>query len=153
MQKITFLLVVCWCFYSLTGANNAYAKKETFYACKNGFQFETKQQAARCIKQQRLSFQTPQKCNKRGKLFKLKIDYRGQRDMCIAEKNINLKNEMKLKLKSATPRARSASANSQAISFAPRCGVGFQLQVRQGKDACSKGKPELVVPPSQQVTR
>ncbi len=152
-QKLTTILMVCGSLYLLVGTNNLMAKKETYYGCKNGFQFESKQQAARCIKQQRLSFQAPQQCRKNGKFFQLKIDYRGKQDMCVTEKGVNLKNEMKIKPKPGAPKAKTPRLNNKVVSFAPKCAIGFQIQIRKGKDACSKRKPEQVVAPSKKVTR
>ncbi len=151
MKKLTSTIAICGCLFSAFSMGLANAKGETFFSCKNGFQFETKQQAARCIQQQRLTFQEPHGCNK--KMFQLKVDFRGTKDMCVGRANNNLKQEQFIKPITGGPKPRSAAKNVQTISFSPKCSVGFKLQIRKGKDACAKGQPEKIAPPSKKVTR
>lgn len=122
-------------FYLLLVTNTVYAEKETYFACDKGFKFETKKNAVRCIKQQRLTYRPPEGCEKSKKTVLntskppegLLIDKIGQKDMCVLSSNKK--------------------------PFPPKCQNGYKLQVRKGKDVCGKGKPEVILPATKKVFR
>ena len=121
------------------------AKKETFFGCDRGFQYETKKDAARCIKQQKQSFRPPLKClNKQNRTMKLRlvVDSDGVNDLCEAvTENRKLANKKPLQLSGKRPE----------LQFAPSCTAGYKLQTKKGKDVCAKGNAEQIKPPTKKV--
>lgn len=114
-------------------AVNAADKKEPFFACESGYQFESKMQSARCIKKKRVSHRPPKSCPK-NQGYKLAIDKKGPQDLCIASNNAKLNNQ---KLK----------------PIAPTCSRGFRILSRRGKDSCVQEQKENIKPPSKKVRR
>ncbi len=132
MKKLKITLTFGLCLSLLPVTNAISAEQETYFTCKNGFQFETKKKAARCIKQERLIYQAPQACSKHNNKqsrYKLVLDKKGVKDMCMPQVSGK-----------ATPRAL-------------KCPTGFSLQVRKGKDACAKGNPQLIKPVDKKTKR
>lgn len=126
MSRFKPISYLACCFYLLI-AEPVYSKKVDFFSCQSGFQFETKKGAARCIKQQRLSYRAPEPCKMKGN-FKLSVDKKKFKDLCVATA---------LKIK----------------SFSPVCPRGFKLQTKRGKDSCAKTQAEIIKPPSKKVKR
>ena len=121
---------------------SVYANNDIFFSCKAGFEFESNRQAARCIKQQRFIYRSPLGCssdrmeqvdtNKNS--FKLVTDHQGNADLCVAIKD--------------------APTNLNAMtSFSPFCPKEFKLQIKRGKDSCTKSTPETILAPTQPVKR
>lgn len=146
MKNLTTALIA-FCFSMLTVSTHVAAKKETFFGCERGFQYESKKNAARCIKQQKQTFRPPLKCQhkRKGKAnFRLVVDSEGIRDQCEAVvANSGLTN----KKLANTPGKRPE------MQFPPMCMSGYKLQARKGKDACAKGSAEQIKPPTKKVTR
>lgn len=137
------------------------ANNQTYFACKTGFQFETNKNAARCIQQKRLTYRSPLACDQLGDKkakFILAIDKIGQKDMCVTYPSITSQRLAKHRsiengLKLTPDPTRQVNAGQRLSSFSPKCQNGFKLQARQGKDACGKANPELILPPSKEVRR
>jgi len=131
----------------LSFETNAAVNKEVFFGCEKGFQYETKKDAARCIKQKKLSFRPPLACSLKGrakKLYRLMVDYRELKDLCVVVAS---------ETKTPLVKRRSGVVVDTSASFVPRCQTGYQLKSRRGRDACTKGDPELIKPPSKRVSR
>ncbi len=129
----------------LATPNLVKAQKETFFGCERGYQFETKKKAARCIKQQKLTFRPPLKCNhkKANRLnWRLVVDSDGVRDLCEV-----VGSDKDTAARKSIPRSKRDS-----LKVAPQCMVGYQLKARRGKDACAKGNAEQIKPPSNKVS-
>jgi hypothetical protein len=146
MKNLTTAIVI-FCFSILAYSTQVAANKETFFGCESGFQYESKKNAARCIKQQKQTFRPPLKCqHKRMGMAKLRlvVDSDGIRDRCEL-------------VRSPPGLASNKSANHRGkrleLQFPPRCMTGYKLQARKGKDACAKGNVEQIKPPTKKVTR
>ncbi len=131
----------------LTLSARVAAKQETFFGCESGFQYESKKNAARCIKQQKQTFRPPLKCQRlrKGKgNLRLVVDSDGLKDRCeVVDTQI-----------SATAKATSkARGKRHELQLSPPCMAGYKLHVRKGKDACAKGNAEQIKPPTKKVTR
>ena len=84
--KQLVLLTCTFCIFLSNASANANSK--IFYACETGYQFETKKKAARCIKQERLTFRSPESCANNNSVkvnYVLAVDKMGQQDRCIAK--------------------------------------------------------------------
>jgi len=151
MFEMQRLLVLSYLILILPIASQAKTKKETYFACQNGYQFETKKSAARCIKQGRLSIRAPESCGKKsGKYrgFVLSIDLMAQKDMCVGSKKMT---------KFDSKRQMGSQINDLSMkklkSFSPLCPLGFKLNIKKGKDVCERDKAETIKPPNKKVTR
>lgn len=130
--------------YFLCFAQPVSATQEVFFGCQQGFQYESKKDAARCIKQQKLSFRPPIACsnNKSGKaIYRLAVDKVGIKDQCILDDKKAL-NSIKLN-----------AVREPKSSFSPLCKTGYKLKELRGKDACGRRNPEIIEPPSKKVSR
>lgn len=139
-------VVVC-CFILFNFSAPAAAKKETFFGCESGFQYESKKNAARCIKQQKLTFRPPLKCQHKLKdkvNLRLVVDSDGVKDRC----EVVIIQPGLINSKASSPRGKR-----HETEFPPKCMAGYKLQVRKGKDACAKGNAEQIRPPTKKVAR
>lgn len=137
MTTIIIRSLVVFILLAITTKNSLAAKKEVFFTCDNGFQYESKKDASRCIKQKKLSYRAPLACG--GKKasngqYRLVIDKKGAKDLCV--------------LNNKALKARQSKTN-----FPPSCQAGYKLHSRRGKDACGKGNAEQIKPPSKKVSR
>ena len=139
---------------AITLSSQAKNKKETYFSCKNGYQFESKKTAARCIKQGRLSFRPLNTCNKKGRpsrKFKLQIDRNGIQDRCVIDTGVSKKNAQKIPIKGNKTNLSSLSIDTTLI-FIPSCPSGYFLKSKRGKDNCRRGDLESITAPTRKVT-
>jgi len=151
------VLIICTFCIFLTNIS-VRANSEVFYACETGYQFETKKKAARCIKQQRLTFRSPESCANNNSVkfnYVLAIDKLGQQDRCIV--NLSSGGGVDTQRKTASSSTnndldRSGSRLTRK-SFTPQCQKGYKLQIKRGKDTCSKQNLEVIQAPNKKVSR
>lgn len=153
MFNTKWFFLICCVLSVLSVSYRVIAKSEVYFACERGFQFETKSKAARCIRQERQIFRSTEPCNKgksKQENYRLKIDNRGNRDLCVIMSVEHKNNRGAHKINQTIVRAKAGIIHQ---GFPPSCRVGYQLQVRRGKDSCGKGKPEVIKPPVNKVKR
>ncbi len=147
------LLSVCLILL-LPNSSQAKNKKETYFSCKNGYQFESKKTAARCIKQRRLSFRPLSECSNKStpnRRFKLEIDRNGVQDRCVVDKGVSKKSSNKMPTKGKGINLNFLSTDF-SLTFIPSCPTGYVLRSKRGKDSCSRGNPETITAPTRKVT-
>lgn len=133
---------------------NAKPQKEEFYSCQNGFQFETKKNSARCIKQERQSFRPPKPCPTRGvkfRSYKLLIDSNGKSDLCAKHASLLNKSKPNNPQRDIGPPKHATRAKVADSSFRPLCPTGFELKVKPGKDICVRSNAKAIKPPNKKV--
>jgi len=152
------LLISVFFILLLNGDLQAKANNEVFYACESGYQFETKKKAARCIKQQRLTFRSPESCANNNSVkfnYVLAIDKLGHQDRCIVnlsgDSRVDPQNKIASSSNNKTP-DRSAREPTHK-SFIPQCQKGYKLQIKRGKDTCNKQNQEVILAPNKKVSR
>jgi len=147
------LLLVCSTLL-LPQSSQAKSKKETYFSCKNGYQFETKKTAARCIKQRRLSFRPLSECSNKStpnRKFKLEIDRNGVQDRCVIDMEVSKNSKKHRSMKSKGTKLNLRSRDFY-LTFIPSCPTGYVLKSKRGKDNCSRGNPETITAPTRKVT-
>ncbi|MBV1910754.1 MAG: hypothetical protein KUG78_15735 [Kangiellaceae bacterium] len=130
----------------------AHAKKEPFFGCNTGYQYEAKKDAARCVKQRKISFKPPLACNHRSNTnklnrkatYRLAVDYKGSQDFCVVD------TEPK---KVASKLKKNLLKHSMNATFIPLCEKGYRLKSKRGKDACSRTNRQEIKPPTTKVSR
>ena len=142
-MKLDNQLIRCIEFTILVGLsmtlNNVSAKTDTYYSCQNGFQFESKKDAARCIKQETRRFRSPIGCSNdriKHKGYVLNVGRKGKQDKCVLKKSISI-NKPAL----------------QAKEFSPLCPKDYKLKIKLGNDSCATSTPEFIQAPSKKVKR
>ncbi len=123
----------------------------TFFSCDQGYVFESKQDAARCIHQKRVAFKNPEPCTKGSKaqnIFRLQVDKLGNKDLCTGQLSSNIIHS----ISGREGKARSAKIKMRN-PFQPKCASGYRLQIRRGRDACKKTNAEIIRPPLKRVRR
>ena len=139
-----FLLL---CIISISLNVLAASEKEVYYGCEAGFLYETKKDAAHCIKQEKFLYQPPIACkiNKANNLqYKLEVDKVGLNDQSVQQDNDVKPNQLL---------ARKNRKNTVKNSYDLICLSGYLLAVRKGKDVCTKVRAEEIKPPNKKIIR
>ena len=137
---ITIFLIISFLAYPLQIKAKG---NKSFFSCERGFDFEVKNKASRCIKQERVIYKKPESCNKKHinlKNYELHIDMMGQKDYCVLSPRSRATQTGKIQQKTALQ-----------PQFMPRCASGFQLKVRHGKDDCIKTSAEIIKPANRRI--
>jgi hypothetical protein len=146
MIKLASKLVLL-CIISLALKVPAAAKKQVYFGCEAGFLYESKKDAAHCIKQEKFIYQPPIACKMSRNTnlqYKLVIDKIGQNDQCVLQS---------LAVKSNQLFRNKNIKNTAQNSYNLKCSPGYLLAVRKGKDACTKVRAEVIKPPNKKIRR
>jgi len=115
--------------------------KQIYFGCEQNYQFETRNNTARCIQEERLSYKPPQSCASLGRIFsnhRLMVDQLGFKDLCVL--SIHRLNT-----------TANAPIQPQSKSVMPKCSMGYKLLNQRGKDTCVLKKPEVIKAPSRRI--
>jgi len=120
-----------------------------YFECKQGFKFEVKNKAARCIKPKKFNYRPPLNCprNVAQARMKLAIDQIELKDLCVLKAK-NSESQSTLPVNK-----RPASKARQRYDIPPKCQKGYILKIRRGKDVCQSVQSERVIPVDIEVLR
>lgn len=130
--KVYAILIVCIGPFVEPISIVAAGSDNTYYACTQGYKFESKSKAARCVKEKRTSHRPPLSCSNDNQLV-LTVDHMGKKDICTIRKSGIGNSSNKLKLSS------------------PKCPSNYTILARKGKDSCVREYPQSIIAPRKKI--